>query len=69
MHNFDEDDEMEQENRLLQLMMTSSYVDAEIDKLLETLGPQLNNNLLNGELIENDIRLSEEIRDAIEEVH
>lgn len=50
--------------------MSSEYADAEIDKLLETfsMSGQFKNNLVNGEYIENDIRLSEAIRDAIDEI-
>ena len=51
-------------------MMGSEYADAEIDKLLETfsMSGQFKNTIVNGELIENDIRLSEAIREAIEEI-
>ena len=51
-------------------MMTSEYADAEIDKLLETfsMSGQFKNTIVNGEYIENDIRLSESIREAIEEI-
>ena len=35
-HYFDEDEELDEEQRLLRLMMQSDYADAEIDKLLET---------------------------------
>ena len=47
------------------------YPDAEIDKVLQALkdkGVVFNNDILNGEYIENDIRLSEAIREAIEEI-
>mmetsp|Transcript_304 Transcript_304/g.335 ORF Transcript_304/g.335 Transcript_304/m.335 type:complete len:120 (+) Transcript_304:517-876(+) len=48
------------------------HPDAEIDKLLETFSMSgslfSNKNILNGEFIENDIRLSESIKEAIEEV-
>ena len=54
------------------MMAGGEYPDAEIDKLLETfsMSGQLfqNKNILNGEFIENDIRLNENIRDAIEEI-
>lgn len=55
-------------------MKNGEYPDAEIDKLLETfnMSGQLFSNknplILNGEFIENDIRLNENIRDAIEEI-
>lgn len=51
-------------------MMNTDYVDDEIDKLLETLSTtiKMNNNNINGEFIENDIRLSENIRDTIDEI-
>jgi hypothetical protein len=47
------------------------YPDEEIDKILQSLkenGVVFNNDILNGEYIENDIRLSEAIREAIEEI-
>lgn len=51
-------------------MMSGEYPDAEIDKLLETfsMSGQFKNTIVNGEYIENDIRLSEEIRETIEEL-
>lgn len=51
-------------------MMEDSYPDAEIDKLLETFSGQIkmNANNLQGDFIENDIRLSENIREAIDEI-
>jgi len=67
----DEADEvMEREANILKLMMANEYPDAEIDKLLETfkMSGNFNNDILNGEFIENDIRLSEALRDAIEEI-
>jgi hypothetical protein len=69
-HIVDEDEELDNENALLHAMMSSEYADAEIDKLLETfsMSGQFKNNLVNGEYIENDIRLSEAIRDAIDEI-
>lgn len=48
--------------------MNNEYPDAEIDKLLQTFKITGKNDILNGEFIENDIRLSESIRDAIEEI-
>lgn len=61
---------MERESNILKLMMANEYPDAEIDKLLETfkMSGNFKNDILNGEFIENDIRLSEAIREAIEEV-
>ena len=51
-------------------MMTSAYPDAEIDKLLETfsMSNSFKNTIVNGELIDNDIRLSETIRDTLEDL-
>lgn len=67
---FNEDDDIEEEQRFLREMMNGDYPDAEIDKLLETFSMtgQFKNNIVNGEFIENDIRLSEEIRETIEEL-
>ena len=53
--------------------LPDTYPDAEIDKLLETfkltIGERgFKNDILNGDFIENDIRLSEQIREAIEEI-
>jgi len=48
--------------------MENSYPDAEIDNILETFEGQINGNQMNGEYIENDIRLSENIREAIDEI-
>jgi hypothetical protein len=52
---------MHEENSILKMMMSGEYVDAEIDKLLETfsMSGQFKNTIVNGEYIENDIRLSE----------
>ena len=50
-------------------MMSSAYVDEEIDNILETFGSRLQSSSgFNGEMIDNDIRLSEQIREAIEEL-
>lgn len=51
-------------------MMANQYPDAEIDKLLETfkMSGSFKNDILNGEFIENDIRLSEAIRESIEDI-
>jgi hypothetical protein len=40
-------------------MLANEYPDAEIDKLLSTLSGSFKNDILNGDFIENDIRLSE----------
>jgi hypothetical protein len=49
-------------------MMANEYPDAEIDKLLASFKLTGSNDILNGDFIENDIRLSEQIREAIEEI-
>ena len=52
-------------------MMENSYADAEIDKLIETfseLGFKGTQKIHNGEIIDNDIRLSENIRNALDEI-
>jgi len=61
---------LEREESILKLMKQNEYPDAEIDKLLETfkMSGNFKNDILNGEFIENDIRLSEAIREAIEEI-
>jgi hypothetical protein len=69
--NSDEEDMiLEREESILKLMKQNEYPDAEIDKLLETfkMSGNFKNDILNGEFIENDIRLSEAIREAIEEI-
>ena len=51
--------------------MSGDYPDEEIDKLIETFkmsGSKEKQKIFNGELIDNDIRLSENIREAIEEI-
>jgi len=49
--------------------MSSAYADEEIDNILETFGSRLlSSSGFNGEMIDNDIRLSEQIREAIEEL-
>ena len=57
------------------MMLSGEHPDAEIDKLLETFGVQVSqiglipmNNLFDGEMIENDMRMREELREQIEEV-
>lgn len=67
----DNEEIIERDKQVLKLMMSNEYPDLEIDKLLEAFkltGGSFNNDILNGEFIENDIRLSEAIRDAIEEI-
>ena len=51
-------------------MMSYDDTDAEIDKLLETFSMSGFNmmKISAGDFIENDIRLTEQIRDAIDEV-
>ena len=69
--NSDEEDMiLEREESILKLMKQNEYPDAEIDKLLETfkMSGNFKNDILNGEFIENDIRLSEAIRETIEEI-
>jgi hypothetical protein len=71
---YDEGEEIDIEQKILRSMMENSYPDAEIDKLLETFGGsssafKMNINTINGEYyIENDIRFSEAVRDAIDEI-
>ena len=51
--------------------MENTYADAEIDKLIETfseLGFKGTQKIYNGELIDNDIRLSENIRNALDDI-
>ncbi len=63
------EDILSRDREVLNLMMTNNYPDAEIDKLLETFKLSGGtNDILNGEYIENDIRMSEAIREAIEEI-
>lgn len=47
VHKYDESLEIDNDQRILKLMMGNSYADAEIDKLLETFGGQLKLNLNN----------------------
>ena len=82
VHIYDEGTHLDQENQLLRKMMgTTNHPDnsegeeedpdAEIDKLLETFsmsGLSMKNTITNGEFIENDIRLNENIREAIDEI-
>ena len=58
------------EERVMKMMIANQYPDAEIDKLLETfkMSGKFKNEILSGEFIENDIRLSEQIREAIDEI-
>jgi hypothetical protein len=66
----DNEEILERDKQILKMMMNNEYPDAEIDKLLETIKMTGNfkNDILNGDYIENDIRLSEAIREAIEEI-
>ena len=66
----DNEEIIERDEKVIKLMRANQYPDAEIDKLLETfkLTGSFKNDILNGEFIENDIRLSEAIREAIEEI-
>ena len=53
------------------MIKNHDYPDAEIDKILQGFkdkGVVFNNDILNVEYIENDIRLSEAIREAIEDI-
>ena len=72
----DDDDELtyvteEQANRMaMTMMLQGEHPDAEIDKLLETFGVQVSQigliplqNFFKGELIENDMRVREELRE------
>lgn len=65
-----DDDDSDENEAMIKMMQSGEYPDAEIDKLLETLNVQgnFNSNILNGDFIENDIRLSENIREAISEI-
>ena len=67
-----EDRQNEVDGKSLKQMMSGEYPDSEIDKLLETfsMSGSLFQNVVSsgGEFIENDIRLNESIREAIEEV-
>ena len=72
----DDEDELthvteEQANRMaMTMMLQGEHPDAEIDKLLETFGVQVSQigliplqNFFKGELIENDMRVREELRE------
>lgn len=65
-----EDEESDENEMMIKLMQSGEYPDADIDKLLETLNVSgnFNSNILNGDFVENDIRLSENIREAISEI-
>ena len=61
--------------KAMAMMLSGEHPDAEIDKLLETFGVQVSQiglipmqNFFNGEIIENDMRVREELREQIEEV-
>ena len=68
----EEDDiEMREDQKILQLMMNNAYADEEIDKLIETfsmMGYKGTQKIHSGELIDNDIRLSENIRNALDDI-
>lgn len=70
VHRFDEGKFLNQEELILRKMMSFDDTDAEIDKLLETFSMSGFNmmKISAGDFIENDIRLTEQIRDAIDEV-
>jgi hypothetical protein len=70
VHKFDEGKFLNQEELLLRRMMSYDDTDAEIDKLLETFSMSGFNmmKISAGDFIENDIRLTEQIRDAIDEI-
>ena len=61
---------MEREERIIKMMMKNEYPDAEIDKKLEQFrgSGAFKNDILNGDYIDNDIRLSEAIREALESI-
>ena len=62
---------MLEDQRILQMMMHHSYADEEIDKLIETfsmLRTTQTQKIYNGEIIDNDIRLSENIRNALDDI-
>lgn len=71
VHSLDEDYEDEDDKKFMRWMLDGADADAEIDKLLETfqqtglLGTSLS---LNGGFLENDIRLSESVRETIDEI-
>ena len=69
--NDEEDIEMQRDQRLLKMMMQNTYPDAEIDKLIETfseMGFKGTQKIHKGEIIDNDIRLSENIRNALDDI-
>ena len=56
--------------KAMAMMLSGEHPDAEIDKLLETFGVQVSQiglipmqNFFNGEMIENDMRVREELRE------
>lgn len=70
-HNLDDDYEDEDEKKFMRWMMNGADADAEIDKILETFqatGLLASSIALNGDFLENDIRLSENIREIIDEI-
>ena len=67
----DNEEILERDNQIMKMMRDNVYPDSEIDKLLESFkvsAGNFKNDILNGDFIENDIRLSESIREAIEEI-
>ena len=56
-------------------MMTGEYPDAEIDKLLETFGIQVSQiksmsdkEIFKGQMIENDLRINEDMKEYIDDI-
>jgi len=58
----------------MQMMLSGEDPDAEIDKLLETFDLRINQlggskNLFRGDFLDNDIRLGEAMKEAIEDIN
>jgi len=73
IEHFDEDKDLQKEQERLKALMSSreEYMDEEIDKLIETLsssGLFGKNTIVNGEIIDNDIRLSEIIKERLDDI-
>jgi hypothetical protein len=69
VHKYDESEDLDNEQRILKMMMDGSYADEEIDNILETFAGKLNSAAsFNGEYLDNDIRISENIRGTIDEI-
>jgi hypothetical protein len=69
VHKYDESEDLDNEQRILKMMMDGSYADEEIDNILETFAGKLNSAAsFNGEYLDNDIRISENIRETIDEI-